>query len=462
MTARRHNPNMNDTHDELDQRMRRAAPDVSAVAAGDTDLSSAALSGRKGRAVNPRSVRRAALGSGAGVASLAVAAVVVTSIQPTPEPLFSLAQGGGGVSAEMSASDMRVGWWAEYVYTAGEGLDSRGGRGPVYQLVLDGDPQSVAARVAAQFGLEGDTRQSQYFDENYPTYVVGSEDWTAPTVSVTWTGTGSWYYSNPAAYPEPVCRETPGPEGSKETYYECENPVPTGALPSDQEAKSQAAEIFRATGLEIDPANVRVLSRDEWGLGVSAALVVDGVETALEWSIYWAPGPVLASASGHSVAVVDRGEFETVSQVAAVDRLASGVWWGSPGPAFYTFDAVARTLESSEAVDPNLPVTSDPLVPESPAEEGAPEPEPVPEPAPLEPDVLLEPEVIELTVSSAEATLLLVWDANGNAWLVPGYVMRYAEDDWGWVSVISVIEGIIAIPEPLPIDIMPLPEPFVG
>ena len=53
-----------------------------------------------------------------------------------------------------------------------------------------------------------------------------------------------------------------------------------------------------------------------------------------------------------------------------------------------------------------------------------------------------------------------MWDANGNAWLVPGYVMRYGVDDWSWLSVISLIEGIIEIPEPMPIDIMPMPAPM--
>jgi hypothetical protein len=47
------------------------------------------------------------------------------------------------------------------------------------------------------------------------------------------------------------------------------------------------------------------------------------------------------------------------------------------------------------------------------------------------------------------------------AWFVPGYVMRHGDDEWSWVSVISLIEGIIEIPEPMPIDIMPMPEPYI-
>ena len=57
--------------------------------------------------------------------------------------------------------------------------------------------------------------------------------------------------------------------------------------------------------------------------------------------------------------------------------------------------------------------------------------------------------------------LLLVWDADGKAWFVPGYVMRHGDDEWSWVSVVSLIERIIEIPEAMPIDIMPMPAPFI-
>lgn len=397
------------------------------------------------------------MGGVLGVATLATVIVLVVSFfAPKPEPLFTLAASGGQESAEMS-SDMRMGVWATYEYLAGEELSSESSPGSVYQLVMQGDPIDVASSVAQQFGVQGEVQQSQYFDENYPTYVVGPEDWTGPSVSVTWTGTGSWFYSNPSAYPEPICTEAPAPEGFEEPYYECENPEPEGPLPTAEEARSQAAELFQANGLEVTPDQVRVLSEDEWGVGVSASLFVEGVETAIEWSVYWAPGPVIASASGHSVSVVDRGDFDTVSPKDAVSRLDSGAWWGAVGPSYY-LAPIARSAETLEG-----DVGADVIEPEAPSgEEGAGD---VIEPAPLPeeeyPAVPEEPEVIQVTVTSAERTMLVVWDASGNAWIVPGYVMRYSEDDWGWTSVIALIEGVIEVPEPMPVDIMPMPEPYV-
>jgi hypothetical protein len=459
---------MNNDEKNLEQRLQRPFGSGQPVSADASILDPAALATRKPRARNPLTTKKAAWGSLTGLASLAAVSLVVTNVMtPAQEPLFALAESGGGVS-EMAASDARMGWWVEFEYSAGEGLSTQPGRGPVYQLALAGDPTSVLKSVASEFGVVGEPRKSQYFDDFYPAYVVGSEDWTAPSVNVTWSGTGSWYYSDPTAYPEPICREAPAPEGFEEPYYECENPVPTGSLPTPRQAQEQAAKIFAATGLNVSPENVRVLSNDEWGVGVSAALVVDGVETALEWSIYWAPGPVLASASGHSVSVVNRGEFDTISAVDAVDRLSEGVWWGSPGPAYYNYDLMVgaaiepRSSDSDQAVGSEDPVEN-PVPPEDQVPgEGEPEPVPLPEPlVPEEPVFPTEPEIIQLTVTSAEATLLLVWDATGAAWLVPGYVMRYSQEDWGFTSVISLIAGVIQVPEPMPIGIMPVPEPYI-
>jgi hypothetical protein len=48
-----------------------------------------------------------------------------------------------------------------------------------------------------------------------------------------------------------------------------------------------------------------------------------------------------------------------------------------------------------------------------------------------------------------------VWDANGEVWLVPGWILI---NDQGWFgAVISLIEGVIELPKESEVDIMPLP-----
>jgi hypothetical protein len=79
----------------------------------------------------------------------------------------------------------------------------------------------------------------------------------------------------------------------------------------------------------------------------------------------------------------------------------------------------------------------------------------------VEPELPVEPETITIEVNSSEETLLLVSDASGNAWLVPGYILRHGSESWEWSAVISVVDGVIEVPEPQPITIMPVPEPYL-
>jgi len=453
-------------NNNLDERLQRAFGASGPGATDSSVLDVENLQKRKPRARNPRMIKAATNGSLLSLGSLAVVGLVVsTFVNPVQEPLFTLASSDG--FAATAESDMRIGMWVEYEYLVGDGLSSEPGTGPVYQMVLEGQPETVVAGLAEQFDIAGSPQQSQYFDPNYPGYVAGPEDWTGPSVSLTWNGTGPWYYSNPAAYPEPNCTEVEATDGSGEVYYECDNAVPEGDLPSAAEAQEQAAEIFQATGLDVSASDVRVLSNDEWGVGVSASLRIDGVETALEWSMYWAPGPVIASVSGHTAVPVARGNFDTVSAVDAVPRLDSGAWWGSPGPDYYGFmmgtESLLREATTDEGIISDEEVVEEPVTEEEFGEEVDPEvlPEVLPEPSLPEPIQPAEPEVVTLTVRSSDSTLLLVWDASGNAWIVPGYILRFGPEQWDWNAVVSLIEGIIEFPEPIEIGIMPVPEPYL-
>ena len=459
---------------DLENRLRTGF-DSGAPSTDDSILSAESLESRSPRARNPQRTRKIATGSLLGAGSIAVVGVVVTTLLlPSQAPLFTLAESGGGARVESAMADSRMGWWVEYEYLAGEGLSSEGGRGEVYQLELQGTPEALLSTVGNSLGVAGTPGESEYSSPEWPLYVLGAEDWTAPSITVTWSGTGNWYYNNPVAYPEPVCTDIPASEdGSELRTYDCVNPEPAGPLVSPEVAKEQAAELFRATGLSVSAEDVRVLSNDAWGVGVAASLEIDGVDTALEWTMFWAPGPVLASASGHAVTVRERGGYDTISPLEAVDRLASGVWWGAPSPSFYESlttsgaqvrDAGVSTM-TEEAPPEVLPEPGNPgegipgeEVPGEPSEGEEPTPEPQPLPEPVMPE---EPEIISLTVTAAEATLLLVWDAAGNAWLVPGYVMRHGEDPWAWTTVISLMDGVLQMPEPMPITIMPVPEPYI-
>ena len=355
------------------------------------------------------------------VVALVVGAAVQVAFPPAPRTLIVLSD-PAGTSAEAFGD---IALFVEYDYLPSSGLSDVAGSGSVYELQLLGDPVDLLAELGSVYGVEGQAGPSQFFDETWPGYVLGPEDWSGPTLNLTWSGTGPWYYSNPAAYQEPTCREVPPEEGSEGLGgFECENPEPSGPLPSLDEATSMAVEFLQKSGLEVTESDITVLADDEWGVGLSAIQQLEGADTALEWSVFFGPGPTLASVSGHAATPVSRGEFSTVSPLAAVERLASGQWWGSLAPLYYSgFDSVFT--EGLAVEEPYYP-----------------------EPG----------EVITLTVESSEEAPLLVWDASGTAWLVPGYIMRHGSEPWNASAVISVEEGVIALPEPTMMDIMPLPE----
>lgn len=514
---------MNSSHDDVEARLRRALPADDAP-----QLSPALVTGAAGRRA-PRLINHGRVAQLGGGALLAVAAVTAGSLviaQPwqTRAPLFTAAGAGEqaalGAAAAPESSDLRIGVWTQYEYVAGDGLSSEGGSGSVYALERRGAPESTLDELARVFDLVGEAVRSSYFDETYPSYVVGPEDGTAPALTITWAGTASWWYNDPAASGWWSC-SSPGSTGETDARGEgsgeasadepmpepapevCEPQQPAdGVMPTEDEARDQAATLFAATGLDVEPDDIRIMA-DDWQTVASANLIVDGVTTALDWSVAWGPSGEIAWAYGHAVEVVDKGSYGTVSERDAVSRLADGRWFGAPGPDYQGgmmgIAEMARDgIVTSEGMpgsagegasgsegattepqpDPGVggtpdpqPSPIDPMDPEKPVEPAPIQPspfEPTPgepgEPTPIDPPIveptpepLPAPEVEVVTLNEAEQTLLLVWDADGNAWLVPGHA--YPMDEGWWSSVISLVEGIIALPEPIEIEPMPLPMP---
>ncbi|MFN4002315.1 hypothetical protein [Microcella sp.] len=495
---------MSDNTDPLTDRLRRSAGTDAPAPALSPELVAAAPGRRAPRLVNHGRTTRFASASLAAVAAVAVGSLVVTNPFAPQAPLFTAAAAGSGPanaqSAETSAlaDDARIAMWIDYDYVAGPGLGTEGGSGGVYQLRRVGSPEQVLADMAERFGVDGEAVESQYFDPEWPSYVVGPEDGSGPSIMVTWSGTGNWWYNNPAAYPDPVCElveyET---ENGTEQFEECiapEIPASESLAPSEAEARAQAAELFASMGLDVQPGDVRVFG-DVWQTMATASLRVDGVDTAIDYSVAWSPLGEIAWAYGHSIEVVDRGDFGTVSATEAVARLDDGRWYGAAGPDFQggmnilaaesgvARDAVPATaggdtsvsspadeptepgtpgeapVEPTEPVEPSEPTEptepAEPTEPTEPVEPTEPGEEPIVEPT-TEPAPLPEPEQVTVTVDSAEATLLLMWDADGNAWLVPGFAMQHPDGFFN--TIVSLVEGVIELPAPFEGEITPFLE----
>lgn len=489
---------MSHAPDDMTSRLRSGLDRGPAPELSD-DLVTGAAGRPRPRLVDPNRTLRVAGGATLAIAAVAVGALVAVPSLTRPAPLFTATtaeQAGSPMSAgDAATGDAKIGWWVQYSYSADPALSTQGGRGTVYRLALDaGDPQTRTAELAAILGVDGDVAKADYFDDAYPTWAVGPQDGTGVSLTYAGYGTGDWWYSDAAGASFVVCDSSVTAEQA--TEYGCTLPedAPENLAPGADEARAAAADLFSATGFDVSPAAIEV-TRDDWGTSATAYLVVAGQRTALAWSAYWANNGILAYAYGHSVRVEDRGVYDTVSPTAAVDRLSDGRWWGAAGPDFqggavlYAADmareeAAPATEDDTVDTDPAEGTDgsgTDPTPPDEPGtgepgdgEPGSGEPgtgepgegepsegepgegEPGEEPAPVEPEVPVDPapeptpEVIEVVVDNATPTLLLLWDVDGNAWLVPGYAMETPEG-W-WNAVVSLIDGVITLPEPVEID----------
>lgn len=420
-------------NDELDARLRAASPSHHHTTSTDVISRAVASRRRPVREWFATSTPAARRNLGGTFAAAVALAIVVPAAMPTHAPLFSLSASSHS-AAQGSAADYGVGDdskmmmpFVTYNYIAGPELSNDAGRGLVYRFELDGDVHQRARHIADLLGVEGELVRATYFDEAYPTWVVGPEDGSGANLTVTWSGTGSWWYNNPSAYPEQRCIDPgqPGDAVGDDLTKECseyEAPI-TGLNPSESEASAYALELFERLGYTGNMDQVSIY-RDEWGTSVTASEIVAGQRIALDWSMYWSGNGEIAYVGGHSARAVEVGEFATISPTDAVERLADWRWFGSAptdgvpwmSARSYSVGGDAIALEESEPSDEPLPT----------------------------------PTVMDLIITEAVPQMLMVWDSNGSAWLVPGYVMT---GDGGWpMAVISLIDGVIELPEPTSIE----------
>lgn len=451
--------NINDQ--DLDSRLssadpakRGVAPELSAELLEKATLSSAKLSLAE-RLQAMSKIAKAALSGGAlaGVAGVTALVVVLGS---TPAPLIELSAqlGGNRAAGEMSAdTGAEDKMWMPYQifeYQAAENLSKESSAGAVYKLSKVGTPEGVLANVAKVMGVAGSAKKYPDFSEENPGYYFSTAEdpWDyenqVPNVSIWWSGTASWYYSNPNAYPASVCEEEDS-EGNC-TVWEEFKPTPE-LLPTREEIVAKAIEVFGATGLDVSAADLRIYS-DEWGASASAAFEVAGSKTSIEWYLGWSSNGEISYAGGHSIQAEEVGSYDTISAFDAVERLSDWRWNGSPASSYYEqyqgYGVSPGMLRSDDSVS-SEPSEGEAVEVDEPAE-------PTEEPAPVEP---VEPELVKLTVVDSVSTLLTIWDTKGDVWLVPGYLLI---NDQGWFSaVISLIEGVIALPKETDFDIMPLP-----
>jgi len=450
---------------ELQKRIASADPGRDAPELDHTVVTGASL-GKPRRQFGFRGLR---LGVGVGGFSLAVTAVALAVTLPavmTPPALFTVAgssSGGQKLSSNAEGTSdtaESLGYWPgwiSYEYSAGPGVTDATGNGQVFQGKLVGDPIEILKKMSILFGVTGEPVRDEWSDDSYPSYSITEKN---AYLSIYWSGTGNWSFSNWTDYQyDCAVDET---ETSIEEFQSC-GPQPTPELiPSASELRSEAVSLLEQVGLDFQEDSITIY-RDDWGAYASLPYLTDGIESGLQTYLNWGMDGQLTYFSSHSIELVARGSFDTVSAIDAVSRISEGRWYGNPPERFY------RALEGQMAPDSRIAsdgqvagVTGETTAPSDSSDlqdssEPATDPNAgkVDEPLIVEdPNQNSEPEIIQLTVERAEATMLSVWDSSGNYWLVPGYVLF---NDQGWFdSVISLEEGVIELPEPmvmLPMDV---------
>lgn len=463
------------TDDELSRRLKNADParynnfqigeEILTKAKDNSDL--AGLSKTK---------KKPAIFAGAGLAMVAAIALTISTIPSSePEFLISLNRDSAPLNTDSKAatsensSDKSLMWYPYYNYTylPGATLSREAGKGNAYKFELTGSAEESLFKLAKVFSLS-DTKivkDPYQYDEN--NYAIGDyENYQKEIINLTWSGLGSWYYSNPSAYQGAVIDDgcilpgygIDGTVSSDSEILEDKmdreeipaptlcDPKPPADLPSREEAVATALEVFAEVGFQAEEKNLNI-NIDEWGIYISGNKTVEGTPVSLDYAISWA-GPDIAYASGVLATPVLAGEVPTISEYDAVSRVSDWIWWGG-----YPMDGDYFRLGGKAIAEPSprsvetLPETPEKESDTGGSSEGASPSDGSRKPAdstsidPIPPDLGDAPEIeeIEITFTKATKRLLLIWDSLGTPWLLPGYVFEAETSEYlGGTPVVAV------------------------
>jgi hypothetical protein len=421
----------------------------------------------------------AAVAGGIVAVGLVATGIVVASRDSgsaSPPPVVLGGQGGGKVAAGMAADEaarssmIAPSYWQPVFEVAGE-LPALGGEGTAWRFAAGRAPSADdVARLAGQLGVEGDVIALPA--DQGGGYRVGPDDGSAPTLWVSGSAMGDWYYSGAAvAYPAARCAgvdpavsgpaegDAPVGDGSTDAPPPtvdtvCEEPEPPEGVPTKDEAETKARELFASLGYDLDGWTITSWG-DEWGAGVSAQRRLDGVVAPLWVGASYGPQGVLTGVNGWLLEPEAVAGYPLVDTAAALERLRSQQpqWFGAYGSdevLSARADGAAKPAsddtESAVAVPALEPGTVEPAQAESGSGVAVPEPGIV-EPAP---DVAVEPVPVEptvITLTGVERSLMQVWSPDGTVWFLPAYA--FLDGNGGRWEVLAVAEEFLVAPEPV-------------
>lgn len=376
-----------------------------------------------------------ALGAGAvGASSAGDSAVESTALAPiqlgaADAPAAGDAA-GGAVAPESLAAGSRAtadmaypGLWGGRTVFHQDGLPTQGASADAWAYdAASVFSQETASRVADALGVTGEVR------EDYGSYVVGSADWTGPTVSLQPDGLASVRFNDPTKDPwgcvvvTPMPADGAGDPGAGGSSSPSAEPGACaeeghGAPPSPDAAVDQLRDVLATLGVDASGYEVVVQEmtpeQDARGTFVTAYEVVDGQRTGTAWDATFS-GAGLATLGGPLAPRVAIGTYDVVSPAEAVERLGDPRFGGGSMVA-WARDGV-QTLPEIAPAEPEVP-TVPPTV-----GEGA----------------RFAWPVTDVTITDARLGLAVQYQPDGAAVLLPAYELSDA-DGTVW-SVVAVVD----------------------
>ena len=356
-------------------------------------------------------------------ASVAVAAVVLGGAL-NPQQTFTLELGAGeglgqrNVSAGV-AEDSKMGsssnWGNPNMidYVAGEDLSADTGTGSIYEFVNNTTAKELSAAIKRVLKIDGG-----FVTE---TYEVGTPNGTEKVtyfnlqsgavnayVSDT-NGALNFSYSNGDAWVIGECVKEESSAEMPDVTYCVENAPVKADLPSDKQAIARALELFSGLGFETNAADI-TLNRAEDSLYAFAPIKVDGKSTGLSWDIAWGNTGKISSMNGYAVDAVKVADVSTISAKDTVKRMSEYRWIASGSAELYIESTLTSTVGRWDDLHKGLTPT--------------------------------------YRVVESKAVQGIIYDANGKMFSVPSFAM-YAENDSYPLVYVSVVDGVIKLPEPI-------------
>lgn len=380
----------------------------------------------------------------------------------------------GTPGAESSTAGDAAMWapWVSYTYSFvgdASGLPSSAAAWS-FDAGLAPDAARVA-EIAASLGLSGDLQPLPA--EYGGGWVIGSTDYTGPSLQIGSDGMLSWWYnpgpmagsrevsegcattvtavppeegggtdastgsSSGAATPDTAPDDTVAPDDTTVVDEPCVvvEPTPPANVPDKAEAETLFQGLLADWGYDAGSVTLETYA-DDWGAYVTGYLSLGGFRSPASVSAGFGEDGALTWASGTLAAASPAGEYPLVSVDEAIARLndRTGKWGWFGGWMAYAKGGVAMdTAVSSDAVvEPAI----EPALPSMP------------------PETMPEPEEIAVTFTEVSMELTTVWGEDGTIYVLPAYSFTAA--DGTTAMMVAVGEEYLDLPEPAPVETVPV------